>query len=89
MSYLTDLEFTSSAAKTIRKLDKKTKKRLKLAVDKLREVPPIGDIKSLKGYSGILRCRVGDWRIIFKQDLENNKLIILDVDTRGDVYKKL
>ena len=45
-------------------------------------------IKKLKGYDDLLRLRVGDYRIIYTVD--NGKLIIyvIDIDNRGDIYKR-
>src|SRR5699024_12761887 len=71
MNYLTSIVVSSSAKKNIKKMDKKTKQRILDAMENLRYIPPEGDIRTLKGKKGFLRCRVGDWRIIFKQNLED------------------
>ncbi len=43
------------------------------------------DVKPFKGVKGAYRVRKGDVRIIFKREWE--KVKILKVDNRGDVYK--
>jgi mRNA-degrading endonuclease RelE of RelBE toxin-antitoxin system len=50
-------------------------------------LPNKGDIKKMKGQKlkNIYRLRIGKYRIIFVQEKEWIK--ILDIDTRGDVYK--
>lgn len=74
------------AEKFIRKLPKSESERILKAVYKL----PEGDIKALKGKKnkGLMRLRVGDYRIIFT--IDNGKLIVyvIDADNRGDIYKK-
>lgn len=49
---------------------------------------PSGDTRPLKGYKGLNRLRVGDYRIIYTVD--NGKLFVYVVDAgnRGDVYKR-
>jgi len=42
------------------------------------------DIKKMSGKKNEYRCRVGDLRIIFKK--EGNENMILKINKRGDVY---
>lgn len=37
--------------------------------------------------NGVRKSRVGGWRILFTADCDTKALIILTVDTRGQVYK--
>ena len=43
------------------------------------------NVEALKGRSGILRMRVGGWRVLM---FENVVLQILDVKTRGGAYRE-
>ena len=48
------------------------------------------DIKALKGFKGLLRMRIKDYRIIFK--VVNGQIVIIEVllaGNRGEIYKKL
>ncbi len=87
MIYLNKISISKSAKKTIRKIDDKTKQRISHAIEGLRFVPPNGDVVKMKGLIDTFRCRVGGWRILFQQDIENDKLIIFDIEVRGQVYK--
>ena len=73
------------AKKFIDKLPANERKRIASAIERL----PVGeDIKKLKGCDDLLRLRVGDYRIIYTVD--NGKLVVfvIDIDNRGDVYKR-
>ncbi len=61
------------------------KKRLVSAIERL---PGGEDIKRLKGHEGLFRLRVGSYRIIYSVD--NGKLIVyvIDIGSRGDIYKR-
>ena len=84
------IEYSKKAVKYIITLDKPTKQRIKAAIEGLTDDPPRGDIKILQGFAdGRKRLRVGKYRIIYNY-LPNGELIILyimNVDTRGDIYK--
>lgn len=85
-----NIEYSKKAVKYIESLDKPTKQRIKTGIEGLTENPPKGDIKTMQGYSdGRKRLRVGKYRIIYNYDQngEIKVLYIMDVDTRGDIYK--
>lgn len=71
LNYLESLEF-------------KTRNRIVKGIDRL---PSNGDIKKMKGkkVNNIFRLRVGKYRIIYQAEKEQIKII--DIDTRGDIYK--
>lgn len=84
------IEYKKQAVKFLESLDRPTKQRIKSAIEGLTEQPPKGDIKPLQGYKdGRKRLRVGKYRIIYKYepDGEITVLMILDIDSRGDIYK--
>lgn len=84
------IEYAKSAVKYIESLDRPTKQRIKTGIEGLLENPPKGDIKTLQGYSdGRKRLRIGKYRIIYlcRQNGKIEILYIMNVDTRGDIYK--
>jgi len=86
-----EVRYSKKAQKTISRMDKLTKQRIKKAIDGLRMIPPEGDIKDMQGieYQGFMRLRVGQYRIIFRYDMEKGLtiLFIYKIGPRGDVYK--
>ena len=79
------LLYTEKAVRDIRKLDKVAQKKLKKTLEKLRQNPVQHSKKLSDKKLGDRRFRVGDHRIIF--DLEGNKIIILRVGRRDEIYK--
>ena len=73
------------AKKFIDRLPANERRRIVAEIERL---PNGEDIKKLKGHDGLLRLRVGDYRVIYT--IDNGKLIIyvIDIDNRGDVYKR-
>ena len=46
------------------------------------------DVRKVHGdYQGLPRLRIGDIRVIFKLEYNNFIIIVIDIATRGDVYK--
>lgn len=77
------ITYLKNAYKTLATYDVKTRKRLIESID----IIPQGDIKRLQGekYPPVYRLRVGKYRIIYH--IEQTEIIIVKIDTRGDVYK--
>ncbi len=73
------------AKKFIDKLPVNERKRVVSAIERL---PNGEDIKKIKGYDDLLRLRVGNYRVIYT--IDHGKLIVyvIDIDNRGDVYKR-
>lgn len=84
------IEYSKKAAKYIAGLNRPTKQRIKKAIEGLLQLPPQGDIKTLQGFSdNRKRLRVGKYRIVYLncQNGEIKILYIINVDSRGDIYK--
>ena len=74
-----------SAKKFIDKLPRTEKVRVVSAI----EQPPSGeDIKQLKGHPGMLRLRVGPYRIIFTVDHGELVVCVIDAGPRGQIYDR-
>ena len=85
------IKYSRDALKFLSKQTKDTVNRIRSNInEKLTKKPPEGDIAPLEGYKdGRKRLRVGRWRIIFKytEEDELEVLEIIDIDSRGGVYK--
>lgn len=86
-----EIRYSKSAQKAIESYDRPTKQRIKAGIEDLTKKPPEGDIKRMQGYTdGRLRLRVGKYRIVYRYDHDGmiEVLLIIDVDSRGDIYKR-
>ena len=80
--------YSKSATKALRRLPPNT---VELIVDKVevyaRDPRSLAaNVKSLRGTPGLMRLRVGDWRVVFTEDLE--VVAVSAVGARGDLYKR-
>ena len=86
-----EIRYAKAAAKYLESLDKNTKRRILAGIMGLTQKPPVGDIKTLQEYSdGRLRLRVGKYRVIYRygRDGAIEILHVLDIDSRGGIYKR-
>ena len=82
--------YSKDSLKFLAKAAKSVVQRIRSAIEGLTLKPAIGDIKVMQGYSdGRMRLRVGKFRIIFRYDNEGEIeiLLIIDIGSRGDIYK--
>ena len=75
------------AKKFIDKLPKNDRLRIAVAIEQL---PNGEDIKKLKGEKnkGLLRLRVGDYRIVYSVDNGKLTVYVIDAGNRGEIYKR-
>ena len=76
------ITYSKAAVKAIAAMDKKTKQRIKEAIEGI----PGGDIKPLRGSATLYRLRVGSRRIVFSYP-NIGTVLIERIAPRGDVYK--
>lgn len=85
-----EIRYSKAAVKAVNGMDKPTKKRIQMGIEGLTHKPPLGDIKTMQGYTdGRQRLRVGKYRIIYRYgfEMELEILHIMDIGSRGDIYK--
>ena len=71
--------------KFIARLSPSEKNRIVSAIERL----PYGeDIKALKGHEGLMRLRVGTYRIIYSVDNDELTVMVIDVGNRGQIYNR-
>jgi mRNA interferase RelE/StbE len=83
------LRLKASAAKFAEKQDAKQRDRIKTKLDAIVADPfDSQHSKPLKGKT-CRSARVGDFRIIFEVDIQERLVVVLVIDNRGQVYKRL
>jgi len=74
------------ALKEIGGLPAEDKQRILTAIREMATDPLGGDVKPIKGLKGVLRRRIGDYRIAFTINFEKTEVIILRVGRRAEFY---
>ena len=75
------------AEKFLKKTDRITEKRIRVALKKLEEEPPQGNIKQLQGYDELFRLTIGGYRAIFC--IGKDIIEVTDIEPREQIYKNL
>jgi len=82
-----NLVYTHRAFKDIREFEENVKKRIGKALERYSENPLKFASRLIDSKLGMYRFRIGDYRVIF--DIEDEKIIVLRVGHRKDIYRKL
>ncbi len=84
------IEYLESVVATdIPALPKTMRERIRNAIQMRLAVDPIGLGKPLRySFIGHRRIRVGDYRIVYRIDLEHQKVIIVLIKHRKDFYEQ-
>lgn len=79
------LFYSNTSFEDIKKLDVIVKKRIKKKIELFSTNPLLYSKRLINPSIGSFRWRVGNYRIIF--DIEKNKIIILRIGHRREIYK--
>jgi mRNA interferase RelE/StbE len=87
MSYL--IEFRPAVLKSLKHFPKRDLIRIKKRIEKLGNEPPAPNKTKMKGENPFHRIRCGNYRIIYEIHGERLVILIVKVEHRKDVYKRL
>jgi len=87
MRYENKIYIHKDCIKFLKRLDLKTKERVKKAISSLASFPLIRlDVVKLKGYENIFRLRVGRIRVIFEYKEKDKIVFVKRIDFRESIY---
>ena len=79
------IAFKKSVSRDLKKIDREQVEKILLKIDQELSTEA-GQYSKLKGsFSGLRKCRIGDYRIIFT--IINDTVLILRIKHRKNVYK--
>ncbi len=79
--------YSNQARKFLKSADKSLSKRFLKKIDELIEKPFIHDSKTVEGSKEkLFRVRVGDYRILYEIDYQENIIGIVKIDKRPRAY---
>ena len=85
MSFL--IEYDQQPQDFLKKSDKHLAKRIIEKIDDLLINNPVPhNAKSIIGEHGIFRVRIGDYRAVYRINYQENKIIIIKLDKRENIY---
>lgn len=81
------IEFTRSAEKDLRRIERSSVSAIYDAIEHLADDPRPHGVKKLAGADRTYRIRIGDYRVVY--EIEDNFLLILliRIGHRKDVYR--
>jgi mRNA interferase RelE/StbE len=82
-----EIVYSKTAQKTLLRMPRNWAIRIRDKISAYGDDPAsqANNVKALQGMDGMLRLRVGDWRIVMCDDLV---LEIVDIKARGSAYKE-
>ncbi len=82
------IAFKDSARRELAALPVAVRKRIDACIVSLADNPRPSGVKALQGQKGLLRLRVGDYRIIYQIRDEILLVLVVKVGYRREVYRK-
>lgn len=81
-----NLRYVREASRVLKRIDRRTAHRIRDKIDRLAVDPEAlaNNVSALKGETGLMRLRVGGWRVIYSYDVD--VLVILKISPRGSAY---
>jgi mRNA interferase RelE/StbE len=86
MSLMKQVEYSRDAAKMLQRIDRVTARGMRDKVRQYAEDPGslANNVIIMKGGGDLRRMRVGDWRVIFTEDLV--VVLVIRIAPRGGAY---
>lgn len=81
--------FSPQARRSLRKLPPSIQQRVNDNILALAENPRPSGVKALQGYRGLLRLRVGEYRVIYRVEDRQLIVVVVQVGHRRDIYRRL
>lgn len=83
------VEISPAAARQLRKLDGVVRRRVVTAIDRLAAEPRPAGVKALAGHPGLLRLRIGDYRIVYTVHDGQLVVVVIAAAHRRAIYRDL
>jgi len=78
----------ASAEKQLAALDKPVRERVAAAIDALAETPRPSGAIAMQGAAGLLRIRVGSYRVVYAVSDHELIVLVIDIGHRREIYRR-
>jgi mRNA interferase RelE/StbE len=82
------VEIKNSVYKDLRRIDKKQVPRILKIIEEFCQDPNSIQSEKLSGFKDFYKIRVGEYRIIYRLNTQEKKIIVFHVKDRKESYKK-
>jgi mRNA interferase RelE/StbE len=81
-----EVRYSREAARSLLRIGRRISHRIRRKIDLLAADPGAlaNNVRSLKGDEGLMRLRIGGWRVIYSDD--GDILVVLKIAPRGSAY---
>ena len=83
------ITFSPAAYRQLEVLPKPDQRRIRERIDRLSTNPRPPGAKAIQGGGGILRIRVGDYRVIYKVEDDLLVVLVIRIGHRREVYRRM
>ncbi|UGB25451.1 type II toxin-antitoxin system RelE/ParE family toxin [Methylorubrum sp. B1-46] len=83
---MAEVVYSKAAVQALIRLPADVSRKIRLKIEQYAADPAslANNVKALRGEPGILRLRVGDWRVLFTE--EGVVIAVIRIAPRGDAY---
>jgi mRNA interferase RelE/StbE len=78
----------ASAEKQLAALDRPVRERVAAAIDALAETPRPSGAIAMQGAAGLLRIRVGSYRVVYTVSDRELIVLVIDIGHRREIYRR-
>jgi mRNA interferase RelE/StbE len=82
-----EINWKPRALRDLRKLDQSVVRRILPAVSRLAHDPRPPGVVALAGQQGLLRLRIGDYRVIYSVEDARLVVVVVEVGHRREIYR--
>ena len=84
--HMAEVVYSKAALRALIRLPTDVSRKIRLKVEQYAAKPKslANNVKALRGEQGVLRLRVGDWRVLFTED--GIVVAVVRIAPRGDAY---
>ena len=82
-----NIDYDNQPEKFLRKVDKQIALRIVNKIEDALSANPVPhNSTTIVGEHGVYRIRIGDYRVLYRVNYANNKIVVIMIDKRSRVY---
>ncbi len=84
-----DIEYEIMAVRSLHRMQPKAAENIRTRLAAIAEDPfaAHANVETIRGLKNGFRLRVGDWRAVYRVDVDNQVMQVIKIAPRGEVYR--